>query len=272
VKIAYCSDLHLDIEKGAFFDYPLPDADVLVLAGDISEVQHLRLGDGSWLYHNLADFLKIVSYKYKNVIWVPGNHEHYGLSLTQTRLMVDKWLQYEGIDNIHFGSRRTYTFDDVKFICATLWTDFDKQNPLAMLAAGDMNDYKEITISDMGIARSIRASDIYKIHIAERSYILESLYNNSVDKVVVVTHHAPDYRSECGETTSITPAYCCTDMEHALYNNYEIYNSGVSYWIHGHTHKPCDYLCDMTRVVSNPRGYFGYEKIAKSFQLKNFVL
>ena len=266
MKISYCSDLHLDIEKGAFFDYPLPDADVLVLAGDISEVQHLRLGDGSWLYHNLADFLKIVSYKYKNVIWVPGNHEHYGLSINQTRLMVDRWLLQEGIDNIHFGSKRTHVFDDVKFICATLWTDFDKKNPLAMLAAGDMTDYKEISISDLGISRGIRPSDIYKIHMAERSYILESLYHNTNDRVVVVTHHAPDYRSECGEITSLAPAYCCTDME------YTLYNSEVPYWIHGHTHKPVDYFCDTTRVVSNPRGYFGYEKLADSFQVKNFVL
>lgn len=27
------------------------------------------------------------------------------------------------------------------------------------------------------------------------------------------------------------------------------------WWIHGHTHEPCDYRLGATRVVANPRGY-----------------
>ncbi len=35
--------------------------------------------------------------------------------------------------------------------------------------------------------------------------------------------------------------------------------SGAALWIHGHTHDSFDYFIGGTRVICNPRGYFGYE-------------
>ena len=34
----------------------------------------------------------------------------------------------------------------------------------------------------------------------------------------------------------------------------------VVLWVHGHTHDAHDYVLNDTRIVCNPRGYFGYER------------
>jgi hypothetical protein len=39
-------------------------------------------------------------------------------------------------------------------------------------------------------------------------------------------------------------------------------------WIHGHTHYHVDYHIFGTRVLSNPRGYKGFETIANYFEIE----
>ena len=36
-------------------------------------------------------------------------------------------------------------------------------------------------------------------------------------------------------------------------------NPNISFWNHGHTHFPFDYMIGETRVLCNPRGYLPYE-------------
>lgn len=267
MKISYCSDLHLDIDSGAGFNYELPEADILILAGDIAQVCNLRYSMiGSYLYDNTSNFIRLVADKYKHVLWVPGNHEYYDSSIQQAEQIAKTWLHLEGIDNVAISSKFSTVIEDVLFVGATLWTDFNKENPLDMLNANLMNDYTHIGISDMGIGRSLRPADVYQIHKEHRAFITSELYLNTLSKVVVITHHAPDYESECDEITNMTPMYCCTDMEEIIFNH------APNYWIHGHTHKEVCYNIGETKVVSNPRGYFGYEELAKSFQIKTFEL
>ena len=37
-------------------------------------------------------------------------------------------------------------------------------------------------------------------------------------------------------------------------------------WHHGHTHDPFNYMIGSTRILCNPRGYFGYEAVADQFK------
>jgi hypothetical protein len=39
----------------------------------------------------------------------------------------------------------------------------------------------------------------------------------------------------------------------------------IKFWTHGHTHDPFDYMIGSTRILCNPRGYFGYEAVADVF-------
>ena len=66
MKIAYCSDLHLE-----FADLILTNdenADVLVLAGDICVAKH---------FTKKLEFFQKVSEEFPKVLYVIGNHEHY---------------------------------------------------------------------------------------------------------------------------------------------------------------------------------------------------
>jgi hypothetical protein len=42
-------------------------------------------------------------------------------------------------------------------------------------------------------------------------------------------------------------------------------NPQIKTWVHGHMHNQSDYMIGDTRVVTNPRGYMGYETIANTF-------
>ena len=68
MKIALMSDVHLEygpcpIEK--------VDADVLVLAGDITTADPVRFGKIG------VEFFKQASEMFNDVIYIMGNHEHY---------------------------------------------------------------------------------------------------------------------------------------------------------------------------------------------------
>ena len=65
MKIQLFSDFHL--EKRDII-YPKPEADILVLAGDICEFDYLDSKRAFFMYVNL---------NWKKVIWILGNHEYY---------------------------------------------------------------------------------------------------------------------------------------------------------------------------------------------------
>ena len=71
------SDIHLN-----FADLTLPGGDVLILAGDAMEAGHLRKADNDKKNTFLADryrrFINEELIKYRKVIMIAGNHEHYG--------------------------------------------------------------------------------------------------------------------------------------------------------------------------------------------------
>jgi Icc-related predicted phosphoesterase len=71
---------------------------------------------------------------------------------------------------------------------------------------------------------------------------------------IVVTHHSPSLRS--------VPARFMNDLLSAAYSSHLddlVERSGAAILVHGHTHDSFDYRIGRTRVICNPRGYFGYE-------------
>lgn len=262
MKISYCSDLHLDINTSAGLTGPFPDADVLILAGDIAQVDFLR--DGHYdrpEAKNLKDFLLAVSQKYGTVLWVPGNHEFYESSFKLAKPTVDNWLESSGIKNITFDETIHAQVGNVEFIGATLWTDVNNGNPLAKTAGAAMNDYRYINDGLFTIDAGIQK------HYEHKEFIHGKLNapRVGVHHRIVFTHHAPHYKSE-DNITRLSPFYCCTDMEDIIYMGYP------SYWIHGHTHNPMQYKIFGTTVMSNPRGYHGYEEISKYFEIEVFEI
>lgn len=236
-NIAYMSDLHL--ENKAMEQNPSPAEDgvsILVLAGDITTRARV-------------DWIIEMSYIFNHVIFVPGNHEYYRGDLTETPRKMQEQFDEANAINIHMLMNRSIIINGTSFHGTTLWTDYDNQNPMSMFQAKTMmNDFRVIRANSYETRWSPELA--LREHIIAKQYLIDNVKPGDV----VITHHAPSFRSIDVEFESspINGAYCSNldemvmDLQPAL-------------WFHGHTHMPHDYMIDRTRVLCNPRGYIGFE-------------
>jgi Icc-related predicted phosphoesterase len=268
MKINLVSDMHIN-----FQDIQLPGGDVLIMAGDIIEAGHLRLADNAKKNTFIADryrrFFAEEMPKYKDVIYIMGNHEHYNNSYDDTADRIRRELP----DNVHFLEQESVQIDDVHFFGATFWTDMNKGNPTTMnVLKNGMSDFKVIKFGH-GIRMDSLAGDSYWTNQFNPAYAA-SVFKDTVDKlrvfldehkddkVVVVSHHAPT-------ALSIDPMF--KDDHHMNGGYYSdlseliLDHPQIKTWVHGHMHNVSDYMIGSTRVVTNPRGYAGYETIADTF-------
>ena len=248
MKIQLVSDLHL--EFGYNVHIPNAGADVLVLAGDICDAKAFK--DPRRNIHNLAYYLFFdeVCDKFKNVIYIMGNHEHYKSTFNKTADILRPALtQYK---NLHFLDNQSVDIDGVKFIGSTLWANANTEDALsAVKLQFAMNDFRLIKVcGDKNNYRKFSPYD-YKREFNVSKLFLEDTLNTD-QPCVVVTHHAPSFKSIADEYKNdidLNSLYA-SDLEYLMKDN-------VKLWCHGHTHTPFDYKIGNTRVVCNPRGYPG---------------
>ena len=107
------SDLHIESCEWTLPSSP-PEHDVIIAAGDI----HDPASDGvTWLHEQARG---------KPVIYVPGNHEWYAHKRwfsvederPHTKALADKL-------GVHFLMDEAVTIEGVRFLGASLWTDFE---------------------------------------------------------------------------------------------------------------------------------------------------
>lgn len=234
------SDLHIE---GCVWDVPSPppDYDVLIAAGDIHDPASKGV---EWLAERSNG---------KPVIYVPGNHEWYAHRQPFTVETETKAARKRAAElGVHFLMDEAVVIDGVRFLCATLWTDWELQGNAAAAmgyASMGMNDHIVIYPEEVGRALSPRLSQSW--HLASRYWLTEELpKTGDWDRTVVVTHHLPHPRSVSKrfEGSLLNPAFA-SDLSEL------VENCGASLWVHGHTHDSCDYVAGATRVVCNPKGY-----------------
>jgi predicted phosphodiesterase len=234
MRIRVLSDLHLEFKD---WNPPKADADVVVLAGDI----HVGVKGIEWARRSFPSF---------PIVYVPGNHEFYGEhihDMTQELVVEGRRLGVDVLDG------RSTVISGVRFLGATLWTDFalGGTDPSAIdRAMADaqfgMYDFHVIRSADN---RKFRPTDARAIHLAQVRWLRSQLAEEFVGTTVVVTHHLPHRRS-------IHPKYRTSDLNPSFASDLSnLMGPSVSLWIHGHTHESVDYVVNSTRVVCNPRGY-----------------
>lgn len=258
-KFAYCSDLHLDF--GSLVIDNTENADCLILAGDIIEFSQLVL-KSDLSYNYVDEFFKNISDQFKQVIWIPGNHEYYGTSIWQGPMIANRYIEANGFGNIKVVNNDVVYVNDVPVVCSTLWTDLGNANPIVMEMAGrSMNDYRHIDIKRGDINVALRPIDTYNMHM-EALQFLDSAITDV--PCVVVSHHAPSFA--CSD-------YPPSMLDHAYMSNmcdFILDRPSINYWIYGHTHSRIKFELGEAKVMSNCRGYAKYEKMAKTFELKYF--
>lgn len=250
MKIALASDVHL--EFGSYNIENKEGADVLILSGDIMTDPMIG-GDEA------TEFFKACSKQFPIVLYVAGNHEFYHGDLFETRNKIVDFVKQ--FDNVLFLDNQYTVINGVLFYGGTMWTDFDKENPVIMSGVRFfMNDYRTIA---NGIV-PFTPEDAVKEHKKFLDGLDKALKMSNIDKFVVVGHHAPTKLStHPRHKDSETNAAYSSDISEFILEHPEIV-----LWTHGHTHNPFDYTMGQTRVVANPRGYIGHEDIAYAFQLK----
>jgi len=253
MKIAYCSDLHLEFDK-SHTKLTLKNtnkADILVLAGDILMANYLT-SDPYYM-----DFIDNCYNEFPIILYIIGNHEHYICDFNNTYNIL-KSLESK-YPTLHILNNKTITINDIQFIGGTMWTNFNNNDGIVKkLANSLMNDYKQIT-NNTGL---LTPDDIIIEHNLFINYLKDTLSNGKGS--VIITHHAPSILSISNNSEKIINYAYYQDLDNFIM----CYDDYIKLWIHGHVHTRNNYMIGNTHVVSNPRGYIGYEIVAESFKLE----
>ena len=233
MRLHVLSDLHLEF---APFDPPAVEADVVVLAGDLAPgLRGLEWAAARWPERPL--------------VIVPGNHEFYGHTYPAlVRKLVARAAALRG--DVHVLSDAAAVVGGVRFLGATLWTDFRVfGDPAAGMAAAQlqMTDFRRIRVEPT--YSTARPPDTARWHARSVAWLRGALAEPHDAPTVVVTHHAPSRRS-------LNPLYADpVASAYASALDALVEGSGARLWVHGHTHHCVDYRVGDTRVLSNQRGY-----------------
>lgn len=245
LKAVVFSDLHLKYNGELEFKLDLPaDADVVIVAGDVTSPVAESL---KWLHRNIA-------MAGHDVVFVAGNHEHYGHIYDDS--MAGGMAERHNYPNVHFLENEEVVIKGVRFLGATMWTDFnlyERPEEAMKEAVLAMNDYRTIHSRDAGggVIRFMPART-RSIHEDSRKWLRGALATRHDGPTVVVTHHCPHH-------LSVHEKYAGMKLNASFTSDFgpEIAEFQPEFWIHGHTHSNFDYVVPgtRTRVICNPLGY-----------------
>lgn len=256
MKIQLLSDLHLEANPG-FLAEPAPQADLLVLAGDIGSYQ--RLPDGSvmtepdWGLRRFSPLPQHAGWPVP-VVFVPGNHEydaidveaaHQALRSTCDRLGI-AWLEREQL-----------VMQGVRLLGTTLWADYDalvrpEDPPAAALrqrekAFRSANFYLR-KMDSRWRGRLFDAQAMRDWGLACQDWLRAALSCGFVGPTVVISHFAPTLHSA-------DPRYGLVPGTAGFCNALDELLPKADLWLHGHLHCPVDIQVGRCRIVANPLGY-----------------
>jgi len=224
VNLQIVSDLHLE---GSPLEPFAPTGDVLIVAGDMHDDPAAL---GRWLSGIPSDV---------PVIAVLGNHEFDHKDFAAVLPAYRDALAE--LRNVHLLERERLDIGGVSFLGANLWTDMRGGADAPAIA-------RVLKHFDM---RGVNVDDLMEVH-RESTAWLEEAYPRDSDRVVVVTHTAPSFRSQHPRFEgSALNGFFASDLDPL------VERLGPKLWVHGHMHDAVDYAIGATRVASNPRGYPG---------------
>lgn len=242
MRLQLLSDLHLETE--AYTPEPAPDAELLVLAGDV---------DSSWV--GLERFARWPV----PVLFVAGNHEFDRRELRSAWPALRAHCESLGITllereqhiRVDKAGRR------IRFVATTRWCDFDlfgaAGRDRAMRAAG----YFMHVMRASRDGRLFDAAAVRDEALACRAWLQQALAEpGDADATVVITHYGPSLRS-------VDPRYGGQPGSASFCNADDDLLPFADLWLHGHLHCRHDYTIEhppgapraSTRVVSNARGH-----------------
>lgn len=234
MKIQIASDLHLEHLERYFPGEKLiklqPGVDVLVLAGDI---------------HSGSKAIQMFDHMGVDVVMVAGNHEAYGRDWDAT---INEMKAASRGTRIHVLNNDEVVLGGVRFLGATLWTDFKvdgRSQEAQMRDVGFcLNDFRVITRK----GKPFTTRDALAEHNKSRDWLESKLDQPFAGPTVVVTHHGPHPRS-------IHPRYAAERINGGFVSDLSPVLKKAQLWIHGHVHDSFEYVEHGCTVIANPHGY-----------------
>lgn len=261
MKLQLLSDLHLELQTD-WRAQAAPQADVLVLAGDIGSYQAgTRLAD---INFGLTRFSPRFGWP-TPVVFVPGNHEYDGLDFDEAHQSLQQacqrlgiiWLEREVL--VWPGSGQHG--QALRLIGTTLWSDFDAVGNQALVSGqADGANLKarekafraaNYYLQGSGTVRHgalMLAPQVREQALVCQSWLADALAQPFDGDTVVITHFAPSLHS-ADPRYGLSPgtAGFCNSLDHLL--------PAATHWLHGHLHTPLYYRHRGCLVVANPMGY-----------------
>jgi hypothetical protein len=238
VNIQLLSDLHLESEL--FDPEPLPQADVLVLAGDIDSTWASLERFGGWPVP---------------VLFVAGNHEFDGRELDEAWPALRERCAHNGLTLLERESVVLGAPDGrrIRFVGSVRWCDFDVFGARRRAAALRAGAYFQRVMGATLHGRPFDAEAVRSEALACRDWLKQTLSEDGGwDATVAITHFAPSVKSA-------DPRYGHQNGTASFCNADDDLLPGAALWLHGHLHCRHDYLVShasgrTTRVVSQARG------------------
>jgi hypothetical protein len=240
LRLQLLSDLHLETE--AFEPQPAPEADLLVLGGDI---------DSTW--QGLARFRDWPV----PVIMVAGNHEFDSRELDTTWPALREHCAALGITLLE---RESLVLTDragrrIRFVATVRWCDFDLFGETQRDKALRAGSYFMRVMRSTRHGQPFDAAQVRDEALACKSWLAAELARAPCawDTTVALTHFAPSLRSADPRYGSQVGTASFCNADDALLPFADV-------WIHGHLHCRHDYTVNhaggrATRVVCNARGH-----------------
>lgn len=224
MKFQLASDLHLEQirDRGQEFLASFqPAADNLILAGDITSLGQER-------YLDLV--FSVLSPRFKNIIYVPGNHEFWGNSIYHG------WQRIKNVEkkykNVHCLNNEEVMIDGANIFGGTGWYP----RSLFPWTRRLMPDFKLIADCEPAAYDS---NATFKV----------MLRNANPD--IIVTHHMPT--EEC-----VVPMYKGNPLNDYFVSGLDPQSTSAKAWAFGHSHFKLDLYDGNCHLISNPRGYPTY--------------
>lgn len=244
MKIHLLSDLHVEFWKHAnkrtYLESLLQPADVCVLAGDIHVGRH-----------NVLEVIRHISASnlYQHILYVPGNHEYYSgtkLGWFNEKDFVDKLPP-----NAYLLDPGVRVIDNVRFIGATLFTNFRNGDPLVEQAA-------KWGINDFAGHRTATIREYKELYTRDAAFMKAAYeWRKPDEKIVFISHFVPDIslcHPKWGGESSLMNFYFANQLSDWM-SHLE-----PCHWLFGHTHDNVDQMIGDCHCIANPLGYPG-EKV-----------
>jgi hypothetical protein len=249
-RLQYASDIHLEFHDRnrtgeiSCEMFIKPVADYLALCGDIGFPEH----------PSTLTFLSWCSRNFKEVYWLPGNHEFYNGGLENKSTYPEKIALCEricnGFRNVHFMNKKVRQVPgwNLRIAGCTMWTKIDEEQDKMVLFG--MNDVRQIYVEEN---KNAMPEDFRRWHTEDKAWLTEEISRAALaqESIIVLTHHLPSYKLVHPKYEGHPLNFCfATDLEQMMV-------PPVRGWLCGHSHTGTEVTIGDVKCALNPFGYPG---------------